>query len=388
MMKALVFNIPAHGHVNPTIPLIQELIGRSVTVVNYNAPSFQLHPELKAIFSPCPILEQIDTKQLTQQISAIQLVDIISGMVDELTEFTISRIEKEKPDFIIHDSFALWGKTAAFVTKVPAASSLTTFAFNSKVFWSAPGFAWETIVTSCRHIKHLLKINRRLNSYYLKYGMKADSVFDYMVNREKVNLIYTSRYFQPCSQSFGPEFKFVGPSFQFDRPPEKQKLIYISLGTIYNRDPKFFQMCFEALGDLPYQVILSLGKGLSVSFSDAIPKNFEVYEFVDQVQVLQKAALFITHSGMNSTNEGLSANTPLIMIPQINEQRLVAKRVQDLGAGIALNRKNLNARMIRETVLQVLNERSYLENTAKIRESFIESGGVKRAASEVLSLVS
>jgi hypothetical protein len=43
-------------------------------------------------------------------------------------------------------------------------------------------------------------------------------------------------------------------------------------------------------------------------------------------------------------------NTPLIMIPQINEQRLVAKRVQDLGAGIALNRKNLNARMIRGTV--------------------------------------
>ena len=178
MMKALVFNIPAHGHVNPTIPLIQELIGRGVTVINYNAPSFQLHPELQAIFSPCTILEQLDTKQLTKQISAIQLVDIISGMVDELTEFAIFQIEQEKPDFIIHDSFALWGKTAAFVTKVPAASSLTTFAFNSKVFWSVPGFAWETMVTSCRHIKYLPKINRRLNSYYLKYGMKEEKALE------------------------------------------------------------------------------------------------------------------------------------------------------------------------------------------------------------------
>lgn len=386
-MKALVFNIPAHGHVNPTIPLIQELIRRGVTVIHYNAPSFRHAPELQAIFSPLPILEQLATNQLTKQISAIQLINILSGVVDELTEFAISQTEQEKPDFIIHDSFALWGKTTAFVTKVPAASSLTTFAFNSKVFRSAPEFAWETIVASFRHIKYLPKISHRLNSYYSKYGMKKDSVFDYIVNREKVNLIYTSKYFQPCSRSFGPEFKFVGPSFQFDKLPVKQELIYISLGTIYNRDPKFFQMCFEALGDLPYQVILSLGKGLNASSFDAVPKNFEVYEFVDQVRVLQKAVLFITHSGMNSTNEGLSANTPLIMIPQVSEQRLVAKRVQDLGAGIALNRKNLNARIIRETVLKILNEKSYLENTAKIRESFFASGGVKRAASEVLSLV-
>ncbi len=315
------------------------------------------------------------------------MINILSGVVDELTEFAISQTEQEKPDFIIHDSFALWGKTTAFVTKVPAVSSLTTFAFNWNVFRSAPEFAWETIVASFRHIKYLPKISHRLNSYYSKYGMKKDSVFDYIVNREKVNLIYTSKYFQPCSQSFGPEFKFVGPSFQFDKLPVKQKLIYISLGTIYNRDPKFFQMCFEALGDLPYQVILSLGKGLNASSFDAVPKNFKVYEFVDQVRVLQKVALFITHSGMNSTNEGLSANTPLIMIPQVSEQRLVAKRVQDLGAGIVLDRRNLNARIIRETVLKILNEKSYLENTAKIRESFFESGGVKRAASEVLSLV-
>lgn len=385
-MKALIFNIPSYGHVNPTIPLMNELVARGVSIINYNGPSFRLNLPPEVTFTSCPFLELIDTKRFTKQISIIQMIELLSGLVDELTGFTISQIEQEKPDFIIHDSFALWGKVASFITKVPAASSITTFAFNSKVLWSTPGFALETMVTSCRHIKYLPKINHRLNSYFLKYRVKEGSAFDYIVNREKVNLVYTSSYFQPCGESFGPEFKFVGPMFQIDKPLEKQDLIYISLGTIYNNDPEFFQMCFEALGDLPYKVILSLGKGLSASFDDTVPKNFEVHEFVDQVKVLQKAALFITHGGMNSTNEGLSMNTPLIMVPQISEQRLVAQRVQDLGAGIVLNRNHFNARMIRETVLKVLNDRSYLDSISKIRESFIESGGVKRAAAEVLSL--
>jgi MGT family glycosyltransferase len=385
-MKALVFNTPSYGHVNPTIPLMKELSARGVSIINYNAPSFRLNLPPEVTFASCPILEQIDTKRFTKQISIIQLIDLLSGLLDELTEFTIARIEQEKPDLMIHDSFALWGKVAALITKVPAASSITTFAFNSKVFWSNLGFALETMITSCRDAKYLPNINHRLKAYFSKYGVKEGNVFDYIVNREKVNLVYTSRYFQPCSNSFGSEFKFVGPMFQLDGLPKKHELIYISLGTVYNKDPEFFKMCFEALGGLPYKVILSLGKGLSSSFGNEVPNNFEVYEFVDQIKFLQKAALFITHGGMNSTNEGLSMNTPLIMIPQINEQRLVAKRVQDLGAGIVLNRNHLNARMIRETVLKVLNQKSYLDGVAKIRESFFESGGVKRAAAEVLSL--
>ncbi len=67
-MKALVFNVPAHGHVNPTIPLIQELIRRGVMVIHYNDPSFRHAPELQAIFPPLPILEQLATNQLTKQI--------------------------------------------------------------------------------------------------------------------------------------------------------------------------------------------------------------------------------------------------------------------------------------------------------------------------------
>jgi MGT family glycosyltransferase len=383
-----MFNVPSHGHVNPTIPLIKELVERGVRVINYNAPSFEFNPGYEATYISCPMLDRIDTKRFTKRISIVQLLDVLSGMADEMTEFTVSQIEREKPDFIIHDSFALWGKVAARITKVPAASSITTFAFNANVFWSAPGLAWETMVTSVRDAKVLPEIQHRLKSYFLKYRATNESIFDLIVNREKVNLVYTSRYFQPCGKSFGPEFKFVGPSFQFDKPLEKQPLIYISLGTIYNQDPEFFQMCFEALGDLPYQAIVSLGKGLSASFGGAVPKNFEVHEFVDQVNVLRKAALFITHGGMNSTNEGLSTNTPLVMVPQISEQRLVAGRVQALGAGIVLNRETLHARMIRETILRVLREKSYLDNIAKIRESFTESGGVKQAATEVLGLIS
>ena len=41
MAKAVFFNIPAHGHVNPTLPLVQELVRRGETVIYYAIEDFR-----------------------------------------------------------------------------------------------------------------------------------------------------------------------------------------------------------------------------------------------------------------------------------------------------------------------------------------------------------
>jgi len=40
--KILVFNVPAHGHVNPTLPIVRELVSRGEQVAYYLTDEFEL----------------------------------------------------------------------------------------------------------------------------------------------------------------------------------------------------------------------------------------------------------------------------------------------------------------------------------------------------------
>jgi len=55
MAKIIVMNLPAHGHVNPTLPVVQELVARGHEVLYYNTEEFS--PQIErtgAQFRPYP----------------------------------------------------------------------------------------------------------------------------------------------------------------------------------------------------------------------------------------------------------------------------------------------------------------------------------------------
>ena len=41
MAKAFFLNIPAHGHMNPTLPLVRELVNRGETIIYYSGEEFR-----------------------------------------------------------------------------------------------------------------------------------------------------------------------------------------------------------------------------------------------------------------------------------------------------------------------------------------------------------
>ena len=155
------------------------------------------------------------------------------------------------------------------------------------------------------------------------------------------------------------------------------------MGTV-NQNREFYRNCINVLGKTDYQVIISMGT--NKDHFDSVPENIEVFESVDQMAVLSIADAFITHCGMNSVSEALYFNVPLILCPQTSEQEAVARRAEELGAGLRL--KTMTEEEILQAVQTVLDTPSYKENAGTISDSFKASGGPNEARLFLESLVS
>ena len=385
MSKIVFFCIPAHGHTNPTLGVVRELIcrGHEVFYYSYNMMREKIE-STGATFISCDEYDQeqrLDAKDGARigkdlAFSTQILVDTTLALDDAVCE----HMKGLKPDCIVADSMAVWGKIVALKLGSPFVSSTTTFAFNqhsARIMKQRLGQMFGMIFS-------MSKINKNIKRLQDK-GYPVKSVLDIIQNDNNTDtIVYTSPEFQPCSETFSEKYVFVGPSI---RPVENMiekksdKLIYISMGTVINDSTEFYKKCIEALANTKYQVIMSVGNLINIEDLGAVPDNITISRFVDQIAVLSQADVFLTHCGMNSVNESLYYKVPLVMYPQTSEQDGVATRVEQLGAGIRL--KYVNAKSITETIENVLHTKSYYEQAAKISEGFHKCTGVKGAADKI-----
>ena len=110
------------------------------------------------------------------------------------------------------------------------------------------------------------------------------------------------------------------------------------------------------------------------------PENFIVRPYVPQLEVLARASAFVSHGGMNSVNESLMHGVPLLVIPQMGEQHINGKRVEELKAGLLVSNAEAGAVRLRHSVRRLLDEPQFREGAAAVRQSYADAGGVARAA--------
>ena len=300
------------------------------------------------------------------KVYATELLVSSTLALDEMTSRVIGEI---KPDVVVSDSVAFWGKLAAMKHGLPYVSSTTTFAFNKYSAKYMQESAWDIV----RMLAAMPRINKQLKRLRDK-GYPVKSLLDIVQNDNETNtIVYTSKYFQPRSETFSDKYHFIGPSIRpITNPIEKtaDKLVYISMGTV-NQNRDFYRNCIHLLGQTDWQVVISMGTNPE-HYEDP-PDNIQIYESVDQMAVLSVADAFITHCGMNSASEGLYFQVPLVLFPQTPEQDAVAKRVEELGAGVRL--KSISENDILQALRQIIYEPGYKDNAAKISESFRACGG-------------
>src|SRR5688572_6331759 len=99
MAKIVFFNIPAHGHVNPSLPVIAELVRRGEQIVYVNSEEYRQAIEATgAHFHPYPDMREFEVlmanaSQGDLARNALRLIQIGEKMMP----WVVDLVEREQP---------------------------------------------------------------------------------------------------------------------------------------------------------------------------------------------------------------------------------------------------------------------------------------------------
>jgi MGT family glycosyltransferase len=384
---------PAHGHVNPVLAVIRELVRRGEQVTCYNTPEFrEVLEHAGAAFRPYAATAM--TSAELSRLLAKGGLPKIAALVLRSTELVLPRLledlASEPPDLLVVDSVALWGEMAGRILRVPTAGSISHFVLDDRLlgFRDFVTMIWQAIPV----LPSIVAARRRLTR---RYGAGYPVRRGLFPMRGVVNVVFTARDLQPDSRRLDDTFLFVGPSIDpklrrgaaADVPPPPGRRIYVSLGTIHHTHTAFFKTCLEAFAGYPAQVVLAVGSDEAVAALGPVPENCVVRSSVAQLEVLQRTDVFVTHGGMNSVHEALYYGVPLVLIPHQAEQLFNARCIERQGAGVLIDAqvrgRRVTARRLRATVDAVLSTARFGERARDVQRSLRATGGYGAAADAI-----
>ncbi len=401
MSTALFINMLGHGHINPTIGIVQELINEGENVTYIAGEEFRDKIEKTG----AKFIGHQNSFNASNFINCGLDLESNEGLLNALNTFKeiieVVFNSNEKYDYVIYDSSFILGEEIGKVLEIPTITSTTTFAINKELIENAfksslsDGLKdrFQGFKPKIKEILNSSTYKNFISELKEKYNINFPDFSNGFTKRGMINLVYTSRYFQPYGDNFDESYKFIGPSIinrnediNIDLKNDNQKIVYISLGTIFNNSIDFYENCFKAFSNMDVKVVMSVGKNTDITSLSDIPSNFIVRNYVPQLEILKHSDIFITHGGMNSTNEGLYYDIPLILIPQSVDQPFVANRVAELGAGIVLDKNEITPEILNHSVTKVLSNSDFKINSKKIGESLRDAGGYKNGVHEILNL--
>lgn len=377
----MFFCIPAHGHTNPMLAVARALIRRGNAVRFYSFAEFEAKIRATgAEFVPCDAyLPELSAREQAamQAVSTTDMAVTDLRITKAMAAFLDSEYADFQPDVVYTDSVCFWGKLSAAKFHVPTVVSTSTFAFNQL----SSGYMKQSPKELFGLITGLPRISKEMKTLE-PLGFHVKHTLDLVQSDNKTDsVVYTSQRMQPFAASFSAHYAFVGPSLQTDAVPQKnadRPLVYISMGTVINDRPDFYQKCIAALRELPVDVVISCGNAVDPQSLGELPENVQVFPHVDQVDLLARTSVFITHCGMNSVSESLYMATPTVLYPQTAEQQAVARRVTELGAGIML--KDDSEAGIRSAVQEILQNQAYADAAKVCSDDFRACTGPEGAA--------
>ncbi|MGW0231522.1 macrolide family glycosyltransferase [Actinopolymorpha singaporensis] len=386
--RVVMTGMPASGHVNPSLPLVRELVGRGVDVTYYSTGEFAHAVERAgAKFRAYPegAIGSRDIAAATQSGSSVRVVAKVLEATMSLVPFLREEFARERPDAVAYDSNALWGRVTAAGLGLPTISFMTTMLLGPADFRGLTAREWAyTLRLMLPDFPRAVRARRRVLG---RFGREVVPSTPMLPMFGDLTLFPIPREIQPSNSRLDESCHFVGPTVDPVDPvsPVNNALrdteldaelsahvdgadpvVLVSLGTLHAGTGEFFRTCFTALADLPARVVLAVGHSTDPARLGRPPANTLVRTTVPQLEILRRTAAFVTHGGMNSALEALAYGVPLVVVPQQVEQLVIGRTIAERGAAVVL-RQHLSRRPVPAGELRAAVERTLSEPSARDR---------------------
>ncbi|MGW1088368.1 macrolide-inactivating glycosyltransferase [Streptomyces sp. NPDC002596] len=377
-----MFSIAAHGHVNPSLEVIRELVGRGHRVSYAIPPSFA---EKVAATGAEPVL-YTSVLPTAPEDWGTEPIDYLEPFLDDAVQALpqlIKAFDGDEPDLVLHDITSYPARVLAHRWGVPAVSLSPNL-----VAWD--GYeeeVGEPMTAELMRSERGRAYRKRFADWLAENGI--DQHPDPFVGRPRRSVVLIPEVLQPNADRVDREVHtFVGACLgdradqgEWQRPADAEKVLLVSLGSAFTQQPSFYHDCIEAFGDLPgWHVVLQIGAFVDVAELGDVPANVEVRSWVPQLSVLKQADVFITHAGAGGSQEGLATGTPMVAVPQAVDQFGNADMLQALGVARHLPRDEVTPEALRTAVLALAGDPAVAAKAAAVRERMAGEGGTQRAA--------
>ena len=380
-----MFSIAAHGHVNPSLEVIRELVARGHRVTYAIPPVFEqkvaetgAEPRLWSSTLPGPGAAPGAWGSTLLDHVEVFLADAIQAL-PQLAE----AYQGDVPDLVLHDITAYPARVLAHRWGVPAISLSPNL-----VAWE--GYEEEVAEPMWAEPKS----TERGKAYYARFQawLEENGVNlhpDPFAGRPDRSIVLIPRALQPNADRVDESvYSFVGAcqgdrtaQGDWERPAGAEKVALVSLGSTFTDQPGFYRECVKAFGDLPgWHLVLQIGERVDPAELGDVPANVEVRSWVPQLAVLKQADLFVTHAGAGGSQEGLATATPMIAVPQAVDQFGNADMLQGLGVARRLATEEATAETLRATALALVGDPEVARRLKEIQAEMAQEGGTQRAA--------
>jgi MGT family glycosyltransferase len=182
--------------------------------------------------------------------------------------------------------------------------------------------------------------------------------------------------------------RYIGPIFDDepqtpvpDLPGDDRPLVLVSFSTTYQHQEEPLQRVADALAEIPVRGLMTLGDVLAPDVL-SLPPNVAVRAFARHDVLLPRASLVVTHAGLGTVMAALAHGVPLVCMPMGRDQDTNARRVEALGAGLALP-VDAGVPEIGQAVAEVLDTPSYREAARRLQGTFASAPGAAGGADEL-----
>jgi MGT family glycosyltransferase len=174
----------------------------------------------------------------------------------------------------------------------------------------------------------------------------------------------------------GPLFEEAESELAWDDPWLHERpgpIVVVSLSTQYMHQERTLRRILAALGTMPVRVIVTTGYELERDDFEPSPDTL-VRGYVPHRALLPHADLVVTHGGMGTIMAAFACGIPLVCVPLGRDQPGNARRVVELGAGIAVP-EDATSELIASAVKGAFGSAAVREAAARMRRDVESYGG-------------